>query len=67
MKHDFELETKNDLNRNKVTITVWCKTCRSKAQIQVDDIDYVLDAQVIKHRVYELQDAHIYAREPAVV
>lgn len=58
MKHNFEVETKNTPDLRIVTITIWCTMCKTKAQLQMDDIDLVLDAQAVEYKIQELCDAH---------
>lgn len=69
-RHILEIAT--DVNGDltclsTITIHMFCVTCGTSTSLPVSREDVYLDANLLQQKYAELRDAHIYAREPALV
>jgi hypothetical protein len=69
-RHVLEIAT--DVNGDlavwsTITIHMFCVTCGTATSLPVSREDVYLDANLLRQKYAELRNAHIYAREPALV
>lgn len=68
MKHDFEFATSTFLDMNQVEVLMWCNDCGTVTTIKVNRLDIISgEPDFMTKKMLEMCNAHIYAREPAVV